>query len=464
MIDKQLTIAKPVSVTGVGLHTGKKVKMTFVPTEANHGYKFQRIDLEGQPIIPVDARFVTDVARGTTITKGKAHVQTIEHTLAAFVGKQVDNVLIQLDNGETPIMDGSSLPFIEAIERAGIVELDEDRDFLEIDEEIRYYDQEKDVEIIALPSDDYRITALVDYQSPVLGTQHATLNRIEDFRSGFASCRTFCFLHELEALIDNNLIKGGDLGNAIVVVDRVVEQEELDRLAKLMGKNSVAVKKEGILNNVELRFQNEPARHKLLDIVGDLALVGKPIKGHIIASKPGHAANVEFAKLLQIESRNLEKKKGVPHYDPNKEPVHDVEDIMKMLPHRMPFVMVDKIIELTSSTVCGVKNVTYNEPFFAGHFPGNPVMPGVLIIEAMAQTGGILALSSMDDPTNYWTYFAKIESAKFKGMVVPGDTLIFQLELVEPIRRGICRMKGSAYVGDKIVTEAQLMAQLVKKN
>lgn len=463
MIEKQTTIAKPVSISGVGLHTGKEVTLTFLPAPANFGYKFKRVDLDGQPEIPADADLVTDVSRGTTLELNGVKVQTVEHTLAALVGLRIDNVLIELDDSEPPILDGSSIQFIEALETVGTVELDAERQYFRIPETIRFYDPKKDVEIVATPFEDYRVTVMIDYKSPVLGTQHASILKLDEFKKEIASSRTFCFLHELQMLLDNNLIKGGDLSNAIVVVDRLVTEVELEKLSGVFHKKNIQVRSEGILNNVELRHQNEPARHKLLDVIGDLALVGKPIKGHIFASKPGHSSNVEFAKMLRQAMKKHKTKLDVPAYHPAQKPVFDVNDIMKILPHRYPFVLVDKIVEMSETHIIGVKSVTFNEPFFMGHFPGNPVMPGVLQIEAMAQTGGILCLMAQDEPSNYWTYFLKIDNCKFKDKVVPGDTLVFRLDLTEPIRRGICKMKGCGYVGDKMVVEAELMAQLVKK-
>jgi UDP-3-O-[3-hydroxymyristoyl] N-acetylglucosamine deacetylase/3-hydroxyacyl-[acyl-carrier-protein] dehydratase len=384
--------------------------------------------------------------------------------LASLVGSEVDNCLIQVDGPEMPIMDGSSISFVEGIKNVGIVELEEDREYFEIPHNIHYQDLENQVEIVAMPAVDYRLTVMVDYNSPVLGTQHASITQINEFEKEIAPCRTFCFLHELEYLLNNNLIKGGDLNNAIVVVDKVVNQDELDRLAKVFNKESVEVKKDGILNNLELRFSNEPARHKLLDMVGDLALVGMPLKGQIMAARPGHASNVAFAKKLkQVLKKEIKRKQeGRPLYDPNQKPLYATKDIIKMLPHAHPFLLVDKIMEISDKHVVGIKNITYDQPFFGGHFPGDPIMPGVLQIEAMAQAGGILVLSTVDDPENYGTYFLKIDNTKFKDKVVPGDTLVMKLELTEPIRRGICAMRGRAWVGDKLVCESELMAQVVK--
>lgn len=463
MIENQRTIGKAVSISGVGIHTGAAVTMTFHPAAANHGFVFKRLDLEGEPEVPALVENVVDTSRGTTIAKGEARVFTVEHVLAALTGLQVDNVLITLNGPETPIADGSSIEFVKVLESAGFQEQQEVRQYIEIKENFRFYDAAKDVEITILPSENYRISVLIDYDSPVLGTQHATLNKISDFKEEIAPCRTFCFLHELEMLLENNLIKGGDLNNAIVVVDKPVEEKELDRLAGIFHKPKMEVRKEGILNNVELRFVNEPARHKLLDVVGDLALLGKPLRAHVIASKPGHSSNVAFGKELRAFLKKKQKQYEVPAYDPNQAAVYDVNGIMNFLPHRYPFLLVDKITELSRDHVVGVKNVTMNEPFFQGHFPGNPVMPGVLTIEAMAQTGGILCLSLMDDPGGYWTYFLRIDNVRFKDKVLPGDTLIFKLVLKEPIRRGICQMSGQAFVGNKLVVEAELMAQLVKK-
>lgn len=460
---KQTTIKNPVSVSGVGLHTGRNATLTFKPAPENHGYKFIRIDLENKPVIEADVDNVVDTSRGTTIGKNGATVNTIEHALASLVGLEIDNVLIEIDGPEVPIMDGSAAPFIEALLKTDKVEQKAEREYFELKTNITYEDPVKRAEMLVVPAEDYRITVMVDYNSPVLGTQHASMYHIGEFGQEFSKCRTFCFLHELEYLVTNNLIKGGDLSNAIVVVDRVISQEELDKLAKLFNKPSVEVKAQGILNNVQLHFQNEPARHKLLDIVGDLALVGRPIKAHVLAARPGHASNVEVARKIKELIKEEKTKKAAPRFNLNSPPLMDVNEIAKMLPHRYPFLLIDKIIELSDSHVVGVKNVTMNEYFFQGHFPNNPVLPGVIQIEAMAQTGGILALSTVEDPENYWTYFMKIENAKFKQKVLPGDTLVFSLELASPIRRGICHMRGQAFVGDKVVMEAEMMAQIVRK-
>lgn len=460
---KQSTIQNPISIQGAGLHTGKKVTLTFKPAPANHGFRFQRIDLPEQPVVTADVKMVVSTNRGTTLRNGEAQVSTVEHVLSALVGVGVDNVLMEIDGPEMPIMDGTSMPFVDALIRAGREELDADREYFVITEPISYKDEVTGTELLALPSDNFEATVMIDFNSRVLGQQFAALHHLDEYREEIAPCRTFVFVHELEKLLEIGLIKGGDLDNAIVIADRKMDQDELDELAKKMGKQSVKVDSEGVLNTVKLRFLNEPARHKLLDVIGDLALIGKPIRGKIVATKPGHTANVEFAKILKKHLNDKRRLLGIPKYDPDKEPVYDVMDIAKMLPHRYPFLLVDKVIELSDHHVVGVKNVTMNEAFFQGHFPDNPVFPGVLQIEAMAQTGGILALNSMAEPGSWDTYFLKIDNTKFKAKVVPGDTLILKMELLEPIRRGIVHMQGTAYVGSKIVSEGELTAQIVRK-
>ena len=460
--DKQHTLCQSISISGTGLHTGILVDMTLHPANPGFGIQFQRIDLPNQPVIKADCDLVTDTSRGTTLQVGDTKVSTVEHILAALVGLGVDNILIELNGPEIPIMDGSSAPFIEAIEKVGVLEQDAAKAWYSIDENIFHYDEDKRVEMVALPALDYQITTLIDFNSPVLGTQHAALKTIKDFKSEISPCRTFCFLHELEMLLEHDLIKGGDINNAIVVVDKPVTKEEMGRLAKVFKRDKIEVKSEGYLNNLELRFPNEPARHKLLDVVGDLALIGYPIKARIIANRPGHSSNVEFAKKIKQYIKKNKHVKDVPVYDPSATPVYTLEQIEKTLPHRHPFLLVDKIIELTDTSIVGVKNVTFNEWFFPGHFPGNPVMPGVLQIEALAQTGGILCINAMPKG-DYDTYFLKINNCKFKQMVRPGDTMLLKLELMAPIRRGICEMRGTVYVNGKVATESELVAQVVKR-
>ena len=460
----QHTIKRSVAVSGVGLHTGQKVTITFQPAPVNHGYKFKRVDLEGTPVVNADVNRVVSTQRGTTIQSGEAIVSTVEHALSALAGLQVDNILMEIDGPEVPIMDGSALPFVEAIQEAGIEEQDAKREYFEIEEPITYRDEESGLEMTALPADRFEVITMIDFNSKTLGQQYASINDLGDYAEEIAPSRTFVFLREIEMLLEQNLIKGGDLDNAIVIADQTISQDKLDALASKLGKPSVRVEQEGILNTIKLKYRNEPARHKLLDVIGDTALLGKPIKGRILATKPGHTTNVEFTKLLKKHYLEQRKLKGKPKYDPNKAPVFTIEQVAQWLPHRFPFLLIDKIIELSDTHVVGVKSVTFNESYFQGHFPGNPVMPGVLQIEALAQTGGILALSTVEDPGNWDTYFIKIDNAKFKHKVVPGDTLILKMELLAPIRRGICQMQATAYVGNKIVSEGELTAQIVKRS
>ena len=456
----QKTLSTTVSFEGNALHTGESVRVNLVPSDTNTGITFVRTDLDNAEI-PALVRYVKRTNRQTILQNGEATVGTVEHLMASLYALGIDNLRIELNGSEIPILDGSAAPLVDLIIEAGTKEQSLEKNYYTLEESFVYKDDDGS-EIMALPSEDFEVSALIDYGSSVLGPQHAQLTKMTDFRKEIASARTFSFLRELEPLLDQGLIKGGDLNNAIVYVDQEMAPGTLDKLKKAFGKDNVDVTQFGTLNNINLRFSNEAARHKLLDVVGDIALLGRPLKARIIATKPGHGVNAEFTKALAAKIKKQENKPQAPKYDPNAVPVKNVEDIMGLIPHRSPFLLVDKIMTLTADRVVGVKAVTMNEPFFVGHFPGAPVMPGVLQIEAMAQCGGILALSSVPDPENYLTYFIKLDNAKFKQKVVPGDTLIFDLKLISPIRRGIVHMLGRAFVGNTLVCEAELMAQITK--
>ena len=457
----QTTITKKVSLSGVGLHTGKDVSITFCPADADHGYSFKRIDLEGNPIIEADANYVTSTERGTCLNKDDITIQTCEHVLASLVGLQIDNVLIELDASEPPIMDGSSKFFVEALEEAGIKELSKKRKEFVIKNVISYKDEDSGSEITVIPSNEYQVTTMVDFGTKILGTQNATIESISDFKDNISSCRTFSFLHEIEMLLNKGLIKGGDLNNAIVYVDKPLSEETMTKLKKAFDKDKIAVKSNGILDNLTLLYPNEAARHKLLDVIGDLALIGTKIRGKVIATKPGHYINTKFSKKMKNIIKDS-KQNDIPQIDFSSKPLMNTTKIMDILPHRPPFLFIDKIYELNDDLVIGVKNVTIDEDFFKGHFPEYPVMPGVIIIEAMAQMGGILVMSKLDDPQNYLTFFAKIDKVRFRNKVLPGDTLIFECSLLGPFRRGICHMQGLAYANGKLCAEAELTAQITK--
>lgn len=463
MLEKQTTLNNPIQFTGKGLHTGVDINLEICPAPENTGYKFIRTDLEGEPTIEGIADNVVDTSRGTTIEQNGVKVATVEHVLASLSGLGIDNAYIKVNGPEMPIMDGSAKFFVEEIQKVGIKTQEAERGFYVIKEKLVYSDPERGIEIAAYPDESFSIDVLIDYNSKVLGNQYAQLINLNNFAEEVAPCRTFVFFHELEVLLKNNLIKGGDLQNAIVIMENEVPQDELDRIADLFNKPRVHVKPEGFLNNVDLRFHNEPARHKLLDIVGDLALVGRRIKGKIIAKRPGHHANTELAKIIRKMARKEAMKPNIPKIDFNQEPLYDINQIKNILPHRPPFLLIDKVLQMDENSVVGIKNVTMNEGFFVGHFPNEPVMPGVLQIEAMAQVGGIFVLNTVPDPENYVTYFLKIDRVKFKRKVVPGDTLVFRLELIEPIRRGIANMFGQAFVGENLVMEGELLAQIVKQ-
>ena len=462
MSKKQKTIQSEITLAGVGLHTGNIVSMTLKPAPINHGFAFSRVDLEGSPTIEAKAEYVVTTQRGTNLEKNGVKIQTSEHVLAAAVGLDIDNLLIEIDASEPPIMDGSSKYFVEALEKAGIKEQEAYIEEYIVKEVISYKDEISGSEIILMPADEYQITTMVDFGTKILGTQNATLDRITDFKDEIADARTFSFLHEIEMLLENDLIKGGDLNNAIVYVDSELSDSTMKKLKKAFNKDEISVKSNGILDNLTLHWANEAARHKLLDVIGDLALVGTRIKGKIIANKPGHQINTLFAKKL-AKIIKAEKRNNVPTYDLNLPPLLDIHQIMEILPHRPPFLLVDRILELSDKHVVGMKNVTMNEDFFVGHFPGAPVMPGVLQVEAMAQCGGVLVLNTVPDPENYLTYFMKMDKVKFKQKVLPGDTVIFKCELITPIRRGICHMQSYAYANGKLVAEAELMAQIARK-
>lgn len=459
---KQKTIRKPITISGTGLHTGKKTKVTFKPAEVNFGYKFKRTDVDVDILIEADINLVVDTSRGTTLEKKGIRIYTVEHILASLFGLGVDNCLIEVNGEEIPILDGSAKLWVEAIEEAGVEEQESDINYFELKESIKFKDESKGIELIAIPCDEVKYTVLVDYNTKVLNKQYADLMELSDFKKEVSSCRTFVFLHELEYLISNNLVKGGDLNNAIVFVDRLTSADEQKRLSEFFGRPDVQVRSNGILNNIDLNFENEPARHKLLDLIGDLALIGRRIKAHFIAVKPGHTSNAKFGKEIKKYIENQEVLRGIPSYDPSVTPVYDINQIKNILPHRSPFLLVDKITSISENKVIGVKCITMDEPFFMGHFPDEPLFPGVLATEALAQTGGILVLHGVEDPEHYSTYFVKIEEVRFRNKIVPGDVMVMSMEFIQPVRRGMCYMKGEIYVGGKLCVEAKMMAQVIR--
>lgn len=462
MAEKQRTISNTVNFQGEGLHTGKFANITIKPAPENHGIIFVRTDLEGRPEVEALVENVVDTERSTTIEKNGARITTVEHVMSALYGLKIDNAIIEIDSLETPILTGNAKPYVDKILEVGIVEQNADKEYFIIKNSITYSDEEKGIELLTFPDDEFSVHVMIDYKSTVLGHQYATLNHLNDYATQIAPCKTFVFLRELEYLLDNNLIKGGSLENAIVIIEKGVSQDELDRLADKFNKPRVKAIEKGILNAQDLIFTNEPARHKLLDVIGDLALVGMPIKGKILATRPGHTSNIEFAKKIRQEIKTRKIKRNIPEIDINKKPIMDVNKIRELLPHRPPFLLVDKVMELNENNIITMKNVTMNEPFFLGHFPDEPVMPGVLIVEAIAQSGGLLVLSSVDEPHRYSTYFLKIDKVKFKRKVVPGDTLIFKCEYLAPTRRGVVTMHGEAYVGNELACEGDFIAQIIK--
>jgi len=465
MINSQVqhTLNAEIEFSGVGLHTGYSCTMRVLPAEENHGYKFQRRDLDGEPIIEATTSNVSSTQRSTTLSKNGAEVHTTEHILAALYSQGIDNALISIDAPEIPIMDGSSQQFIDEIKRVGSKELEVKRRFYKFRKNISFEDADNEIEMLVVPTkeDDLKVTVMVDYKSPILGTQHASLESLGQFEKEIASCRTFVFMKEVAALAANGLIKGGDVDNAVVLAERPYSEDELKEIGKNIGRDEINIlpNKTGVVSTSELRFQNEPARHKLLDILGDIALTGRYLQGHILAARPGHFSNVEFAKLM---SDTIKKTEGLPDLRTDREPIMDINAISKLLPHRYPFLLVDSILDKDENSITGIKNVTMNEPFFQGHFPNNPVMPGVLQVEAMAQVGGVFALSSVDEPEFWSTYFMKIDDVRFKQKVMPGDTIVFHLELISPIRRGLVHMQGKGYVRGKLVSQANLLAQIIK--
>lgn len=459
-MQKQNTLAASFSLQGKGLHSGLNIEVSFNPAPENHGYKIKRVDLPEQPVIDAVAENVINTQRGTVIGRKDIQISTIEHAMAALYAMGVDNCLIEVNAPEFPILDGSARHYVEEIQKVGLQEQNAARDYYIVKHKVEVKDEETGASIMLLPDDHFCVNTLISFNSPVLNNQFATMNDVKDFPTEIAASRTFVFVRELEMLLQNNLIKGGDLDNAIVIYDQKVSQEALDKLADMMNVPHQNIQELGYINNEPLVFDNEPARHKLLDVIGDIALIGKPIKGSVIATRPGHSINNKLARIIrkQIKLNDVQ----APIYDPNAEPVMDINRIRELLPHRYPFLLVDKIIELGKNYIVGVKNITTNEPFFQGHFPQEPVMPGVLQVEAMAQTGGLLVLNTVYEPERYSTYFMKIDGVKFRQKVVPGDTLILRLELLAPIRRGISTMKGYVFVGDKLVSEAEFMAQIIK--